>query len=523
MNEDALPWQSLGHLLREQAARYGNRTLFRFEGAKATFAQIEEQTNRLANVLNAHGVHKGTKVAVMMPNGIEFPTAWLAIAKLGAVMVPVNTQYQETDLQYVLNDSGAELALVGAEQIPNLQHLQAHCPSLREVCIFAANSTLAREMQQTSISFSIDHVSSSDLLNLQYTSGTTGFPKGCMLSHEYWLRLGREMAQYGRFRDGDVALTAQPFYYMDPQWNVVMCLIAGIPLVVTPRFSASTFWQSVRENDVTFFYCLGSMPVYLFKQPENPELDKNHKVRFVLCSGIAPQLHAALEARWGVPWRETYGSTESGADLFVPLEDKSCVGTGAMGKPVPGKEAKVVNAAGDGVPDGHVGELAVHGKGMMLGYYNKPEATMAKMRNGWLHTGDLVYRDAKGYYYMVGRLKEMIRRSGENVSAAEVEAVLCEHPSVRAAAVVSVSDEWRGEEVKAFIQLQPGETPKTVLPQTLVDFARKKLAAFKLPRFIEYVEDFPRTPSERIAKHKLREMKPDQRVGVYDAMTGKWE
>jgi acyl-coenzyme A synthetase/AMP-(fatty) acid ligase len=250
--------------------------------------------------------------------------------------------------------------------------------------------------------------------------------------------------------------------------------------------------------------------------------EQHHKLRVVLCSGIVPQLHALYESRWKVPWRETYGTTESGADLFVPLDDGECVGTGAMGHPVCTKEARVVNLEGQALPSGEIGELVVRGKPMMLGYYRNPEATAEKIRDGWLHTGDLVFRDHKGYYHLVGRLKDMIRRSGENIAASEVEAALCEHPQVQAAAVVPEPDELRGEEVKAFIQLQPGETPESVPPQELLAFVRSKLAAFKVPRFLTYVDTFPLTPSERIAKHKLLERKNNTESPTYDAVTGAW-
>ena len=227
----------------------------------------------------------------------------------------------------------------------------------------------------------------------------------------------------------DVALTAQPFSYVDPQWNVVMCLVAGIPLVILPRFSATTFWASVNGAGATFFYVLGTMPVFLLKQPPDPAVERAHRVRFVACSGIVPQLHAAFEARWGVPWREAFGMTETGVDLVVPIDDVSSVGSGAAGKPIPGKEAKVVDIDGVPLADGQVGELCLRGSGMMLGYWNKPEATAERMQDGWMHTGDLASRDAKGYYHIVGRLKDMIRRGGENISAAEVEGVMTQHPA----------------------------------------------------------------------------------------------
>jgi crotonobetaine/carnitine-CoA ligase len=518
-------WQSVAHLLRAQALQMGNQTLLRFEGRNLSFAQVESQTNQLANVLCALGIQKTSKVAVMLPNGFEYPLIWLAIAKLGAIMIPINIQYRAPELKFVLNNAEANLAIAGRQQIEAVKGLKSQCPSLHDVVLFSMDSTISKtrnlgsEMQKASLSFSIDAIQQDDLLNLQYTSGTTGFPKACMLSHKYWLQLGQDMCDYARVGAQDVDLTAQPFYYMDPQWNVVLCMIAGIPLVILPRFSASTFWKSVKDNQVTFFYLIATMPVYLLKQPENPEVEKKHNVRLVMCSGIVPQLHAAFEKRWSTPWREVYGSTESGGDLGVPLEDRTSVGTGTVGIPFAGKAVKILDATGNEVPVGEQGELVIRGEPRMLGYYKNPEASAEKIRNGWLHTGDLFTKNEKNYYTIVGRLKDMVRRSGENISAAEVEGVLCEHPAVRAAAVVPVPDELRGEEVKAFIQLQPGETAD---PQDIVDFTVSKLAAFKVPRFIEFVDRFNMTPSERIIKRDLLENREDQRQGAYDAIEKEW-
>jgi len=518
-------WQSVAHLLRGQALRMGDQTLLRFEGQSLSFAQVENHTNQLANALCTLGVQKGNKVAVMMPNGFEYPLTWLAIAKVGALMVPINIQYQAAEIEFVLNNAQADLAIAGQQQIEALKGLKSQCPSLREIVLFSKDSTISEtrnlytKMGKASIDYSIDTIQQDDLLNLQYTSGTTGFPKACMLTHKYWLQLGQDMCNYARVTPQDVDLTAQPFYYMDPQWNVVLCMIAGIPLVILPRFSASTFWKSVKDNHVTFFYLIATMPIYLLKQPQNPEIEKKHNVRLVMCSGIVPQLHTTFEKRWGAPWREVYGSTESGGDLGVPIEETDSAGTATVGIPFAGKEFKILDEAGKEVPVSGEGELVIRGEPRMLGYYKNPQASSEKIRNGWLHTGDLFTKDEKGYYYLVGRLKDMVRRSGENISAAEVEGVLCEHAAVRAVAVVPVPDELRGEEVKAFIQLRPGETAD---PQDIVDFACTKLAAFKVPRFIEFVDRFKMTPSERIIKRELLKNREDQSRGAYDAAQKKW-
>jgi len=278
----------------------------------------------------------------------------------------------------------------------------------------------------------------------------------------------------------------------------------------------------ITRERLPFFYVLGSMPFYLLKLKEKPELEQNHNLKFVYCSGILPQYHAIFEKRWNVPWREAYGMTESGADLVVPVEDAESVGSGAMGAPVSTKEARVVNDNGEELPIGEIGELVLRGEPMMLGYWKKPEPTQKFFKNGWAHTGDLVYKDEKGYFHWTGRLKDIIRRTGENISSVEVEGVLMEHTKIKLAAVVPVPDELRGEEVKAYIVLQESESQDTLSPEGIIEFARQKLAYFKVPRYIEYVDDLPRTPSERVEKHKLTAAKEDLRVGSYDAVNKKW-
>jgi crotonobetaine/carnitine-CoA ligase len=296
----------------------------------------------------------------------------------------------------------------------------------------------------------------------------------------------------------------------------------GIPLVVMHRFSPSKFWRTVRDHEVTFFYVIGTMPFYLLKQDPDPELEQRHNLRLVMCSGIVPQFHAQFEKRWNVPWREAFGMTETGGDLMVPPEDAESVGTGAMGRPFATKEAAVVDARMRELPDGEVGELVVRGEPMMLGYWKKPEATAEAMAGGWMHTGDLAFKDPRGYFHWVGRLKDMVRRSGENISSVEVEGVLMEHSQIQLAAVVAVPDELRGEEVKAYLVLQPGVSREDLAPEDILAWAGEKLAYFKLPRYIEYVDDLPRTPSEKVAKHVLIKAKRDLRAGSYDAVEKTW-
>ncbi|WP_406634143.1 class I adenylate-forming enzyme family protein [Amycolatopsis sp. WGS_07] len=496
MGEDP-PVPTLTALLARRAEDAGDREFLRFTDGSWTFGEIDAWTSRLAHrLIEVDGVRPGDRVAIMLPNVVHWPVVWLAALKAGAVVVPVNCSYRSADLAFVLRDSGARLVFTDAERAALVAEVRA--PDVRVVDV-ADDGSEPFPTQAPPVPAEAE-----TLANLQYTSGTTGFPKACMLTHDYWLRLGWVCAGATGLGAEDVILTAQPYSYMDPQWNTALALTVGAPLVVLPRFSASTFMADVRRHGVTFFYVLGSMPTLLFKQPPTHE-DRDNRLRMVFCSGIPVALHAKLEDRWGAPWREIYGMTESGVDLFSPLADTETVGTGSLGGPVPTKRVRVVAPDGSEVPDGEPGELVVAGKPIMTGYWNRPDATEAVLRDGRLHTGDLVVRGPGGGLRLVGRIKDMVRRGGENVACAEVEAALERDDRVVAAAVLAVPDEVLGEEVKAFLQLRNGIAADRTTAEHIREQAGAQLARFKVPRYVEFVADFPRTPSERVSKPALRE------------------
>jgi crotonobetaine/carnitine-CoA ligase len=283
--------------------------------------------------------------------------------------------------------------------------------------------------------------------------------------------------------------------------------------VVLDGFHPSSFWSKVRQHQVTYFYCLGAMPALLLRMPADPA-DREHRVRAVQCSAIPPALHRELEQRWGVPWYEAFGMTETGADLRVTEADHDeLVGTGCLGRPASYRRVRIVDASDRPVPAGETGEITLAGPGMMDGYLDDPEATARAMRGGWFHTGDLGRMDSSGRVYHTGRIKDMIRRSGENVAAREVEEVLLTHPDIRLVAVTAVPDEIRGEEVKAYYvaSSDPG-------PAALAEYCRERLAVFKVPRYWQPAGDLPRTDSQRVAKARLGSV-----LGpVFDTVTGQW-
>lgn len=434
-----------------------------------TYGEVAARSASYAQALRERGVGPGDRVGVMLGNTPEFPLAWLALMRLGAAMVPLNPRYGPTDLRHVVEDAGAGLVLAWPAQHALVGDLAAVLEPSRLV---------------PSGTWTQGPVDPAAVVNVQYTSGTTGRPKGCLLTHRYWTTLaGSMVAEFPRVADEDVLLTAQPFHYVDPQWNVVTALVAGAHLVALDGFHPSTFWSKVREHEVTYFYCLAAMPTLLLRMPPDP-LDRTHRVRAVQCSAIPTALHAELEERWGVPWFEAFGMTETGADIRVGSDDHDAlVGSGCLGRPAAHREVRLVE-----------GELWLRGPGMMEGYLGHPSPFR---EDGWFPTGDLARLDDDGRVYLTGRLKDMIRRSGENIAAREVEDVLLTHPAVRLAAVVGVPDEIRGEEVKAYV-VAPGTAP-----DELDAWCRDRLAGFKVPRFWEFRDDLPLTASHRVAKALL--------------------
>lgn len=503
---------TVGDLLDHAVRKRPDGEFLRDEDESLTFAQAHRRVRRFATVLTSCGIDQGDRVAILLPNSCTWPLLWLAVLRLGAIAVPVNFVYQREDLRFVLTDSEASVLVTVNERRELVESVRDGCPALQHIL---TSEQLSADPHTAATVSDPAGLTEAHLANLQYTSGTTGFPKACMLSHDYWIRVGELVSSQAQVTPNDVTITAQPYSYVDPLWNTMVALTSRIPLVVLPRFSASGFWSSVRQHGVTFFYVLGTMPQLLLRQPPGPQ-DRNHRVRLVLCSGIAPDVHTELEQRWGAPWRETYGLTETGMDITTPISDEGSVGSGTLGYPVSTKQAAIVDENNKPLPPGSPGEIVVRGLPMMDGYWNRPEATATTMAAGWLHTGDLGVRDDRGRYRIVGRIKDMIRRGGDNISAAEVEDVLNQCPLVLTSAVVAEPDPLWGETVKAFIHAAEGVAVGTDSAQAIRDHARARLARFKVPRYVHFVDRLPMTVSERVAKPQLIEEYRHDTTGLFD-------
>ena len=528
--------RNIGTLLREAAAETPEALAWNFfeTSETITYAALDRAVDRMAVALASFGVTRGMKVGVMLPNCPQMPIVWLGLARIGAVMVPVNLRYTGRELAYVLGDAGAEALVIHDECGPQYREAvevaeAGKFPRADRVLRMAADEAqesllppgaVTLEALVASVPEGARHdgpePAHDDLMNIQYTSGTTGFPKGCMLTHRYWLGA----AFVNGFRDAKRlrrVLASTPFFYMDPQWLLLLCFYQRGTLFVAKRQSASRFAAWLREHRIHF--CL--FPEIVFKQPETPEDGKTELMRANIY-GHRKEINAALRKRFNAPAMEAFGMTEVGPGLYMPLDALHMVGSGSCGIPAPFRQARVVDEAGKDVPRGEIGELVLKGTGLMLGYYNRPEANRDSFFGEWFRTGDLFRQDAEGYFYIVGRLKDMVRRAGENIAAREVETVLRNMDEIEEVAVVPVPDDLRGEEVKAYVLPAAGLSGSDELIGRIARHCEANLAAFKIPRYIAFVDDIPRTASQKVAKTALTAGVADLRLGAFDRVEGIW-
>ena len=507
-------------LVRAACEADPGRPILIFEdGVVVTRGQLWAEVESFAVYLQPR-VEPGDRVAVMMVNRAEFMITWLAAVACRAVLVSLNPAARSHDAGHILADSAARIAVVGPEHEALFRELQPSCPALAEIVVagdqepggLAAYAAAPAPRPRPA-------EAAADVTNVYYTSGTTGPPKGCMVGHDYWLRFADLVISLYGITAADRMLCCLQFFYNDPPWQLLVALRAGTALVVMRRFSVSRYWPVAREHDVTVLFGIAATASLLLKAPVSDN-DTDHRVRLAIQVGIPAPLHKDLVTRWGAPWMEAYGLTETGLIVAMPAEfAQEMIGSASIGRPCPGADVAIVDSAGAEVPDGDPGEIVVRAPGLMRGYLNRPEATAETYRGGWLHTGDLGRRDSRGFLYFQGRMKDIIRRAGENIAAAEVETVLRSHPGVLEVAAVPAPDTLLGEEVKVHVLLAGEHTPESVPPAELIAFSAARLARYKVPRFLEYrVEDFDRTPSMRVKKEGLDRSRDPSRV--WDRSTG---
>jgi len=499
------------------------------EGREITFAEAAGTVRRLAERYAAAGYGLGHRVGLLLESRPEHMLHKLALNTLGVCCVPVNPDYRPRETAYLVDHARLDLLVVLHSRRPEVDaalEIATHRPPVRELETFAeAGPPPAATPAQAG---TIDGETPASIL---YTSGTTGKPKGCVLSHRYELASGLAYATRGglaTLREGrDRIYNPLPLFHVNAAILSFFCvLITGCCQVQSDRFRPTRFWDEVRQTRATVVHYLGVIVQMLMVQPAGPQ-DRDHAVRFGFGAGVEPQLHAAFEERFGFPLLELWGMTEmvrAMVDCHAPRQ----VGTRAFGRPLPeaGVEAMVVDDHDREVPRNSVGELVIRHSAatprqdFFSGYLDDPAATEAALRSGWFHTGDLVTQDDGGMLHFVDRRKNIIRRSGENIAAAEVEATLLTHPWVQQAAVMAVPDDIREEEVMACVVLRPGvDQPVPALAaEALFAHCDAGMAYYKAPGWVWFTDHIPTTGTQKIQKHAIFPADVDPRAlpGVVD-------
>jgi crotonobetaine/carnitine-CoA ligase len=521
-------WQrSLGQFLAEVVSREPDAKFVEISGATLTYRQFQEAARKTASLYQSLGVQPGDRVCLVLPNCPEILFSWFGLSLLGATMVPINTAYKRDELAFILKDSGArvmvahadfkETATAAAGQVPELTTwVVVGEPDSRNTpdqwnnfeSAFAASTALAPEPE-------ISHDAISALV---YTSGTTGDPKGVMITHAMFIAAGQGYAHWIQATPEDRFFTCLPYFHANAQYYSTMgALAAGGTLIVAERSSAGRFWRQVCEPKATIVNFIGMMLSVLLKQPLSPQDGDNSVRLFYGTPAFAPEVLANFETRFGVDVMIGFAMTETCYGTIEPPGGErrpfSCGLPREHPHPLFRNEIKIIDAAGATVPPDMAGEIVIRNPAITPGYWGNQEKTRELIRDGWLHSGDMARMDCDGHLYFVDRKKDIIRRRGENISSQEVEAVLKRHPQILDAAVIGVPSELGDDEVKAYIIPVSGAKPD---PAEIIGWCAQHLALFKAPRYLEFRESFARTPSLRVRKEELRAEREDLIENCFD-------
>jgi crotonobetaine/carnitine-CoA ligase len=513
---------TLPDVLRAQVATRGDRPFLTWgeTGETLTFAEVDAIANRLANGFASMGVCKGNMVGLLLPNCLEFVQCWFGLSKLGAVEVAISDAYKGRFLVHPLALSRAGVLVASAELAARLVEVEEDLPLLHTIVLVDAGTATSvpifkRIIVRTFAELLADDATDptvpvvpGDPAAVLMTSGTTGVSKGVLMPHSQFYFFAEEDVQLTRLAPDDVYMTAFPLFHGNAQFlTVYPALISGARVVLYPKFSASRWAARARECGATVTNLLGATMAFILAQPESAD-DRAHSVRTIYAAPLSPELGRRFTARFGVrDYVDGFGQTEISNVFMTPPEaDRP---DGASGVLVDQWfEVRLADPeTGLDVPNGEVGELLVRPRapGIICSeYLGMPEKTVETWRDLWFHTGDGLRRDADGWYYFVDRVKDALRRRGENISSFEVEAGVRAHPAVADCAVVGVSaDEAAGEdEVMAFVVVRPGEQ---VAPVDLIAACERELPTFMVPRYIEFIDALPRTATEKVRKKDLRE------------------
>ena len=529
--------ETIGDNLRRTAERFPERDalVVRSQSHRSTYRELWDATTAVARALLARGLQAGDRVGIWSPNRFEWVVLQFATARVGAVLVNINPAYKTTELKYVLNQSGARLLFLARafrtnDYVAMLAEVRDHCPALIESIVLdddwkafeaSAAATPLGALAQRERALQFD-----DPINIQYTSGTTGAPKGATLSHHNILNNGFFVGETMRLTEADRVCIPVPFYHC---FGMVLgnlaCTTHGSAMIIPGEaFDALAVLETVAAEKCTALHGVPTMFIGELEHPRFAEFDLS-----TLRTGIMAGSPCPIEVMKSVVARMNmkdvticYGMTEtSPVSTQTGASDPLDKRVGSVGRVHPHVEVKIVDPeTGAIVPRGLRGELCTRGYSVMLGYWaDEKNTAVAIDRAGWMHTGDLATMDPEGYVNIVGRIKDMIIRGGENVYPREVEEFLHTHPSISEAQVIGVPSAKYGEEVMAWVRLRPGAT-EDMTPEQLQAFCTGKIATYKIPRYWKVVSEFPMTVTGKVQKFRMRELAVDE-LGLGEAAAAK--
>jgi carnitine-CoA ligase len=512
---------TIAAILSERAALTPDAQFVTFDGEAWTFAEMLAKAEQAAAALVDVGVRPRDTVALMLPNSLEFLQLWFGTAIIGAILVPINTGLRGDGLRYIVEHCDSRLLIVDAPLLSVYDAAMGDSTSRPRAFVRGATCESKSVTAWLDGAYaSTPHVvtNPTDVASILYTSGTTGRPKGVINCHHSYAAAGRAYCQdYVKARVDDVFYTSLPLFHINAQMlSTIGSIVSGLPLVLAPRFSASGFIDDLHRHNATVFNYIGGMLTMIAKQPPHED-DARNPARLTVGGAAPADLWPEFERRFGLSVLEIYGLTETATFCLANPPDD--IRVGKLGLPVQWAEVRVEHPDGTETDVGDPGEIVIRSKEpnvLFKGYYKDEVATAAAMRGGWFHSGDRGVRDEDGYFAFLDRIKDVIRRRGENISSWEIERIANSHPEIAESAAVGVPSELGEEEIMLVVALRAGAAPH---PGELLEFCAARMAAFMVPRFVKFRVDLPKTATERVRKVELRQ---EGILHAWDAAAGSW-
>ncbi len=503
--------KSLADIPRVHAQERPDAIALDYQDRTTTYGELNERSSRVAQGLIGLGQKPDARVAFLGKNTDRYFEVLLGALKSNAVIVGVNWRLAPPEIAYVLNDAGCEVLFVGKDFYPAVEKILADCPKLKQVIAMDGGHPLWPDYERWRDSHKpIDPMlpvaPDDDVIQL-YTSGTTGHPKGVQLTNANYLAILKCASdmQLADYKPEDVVLVAMPVFHVAGVNIGLLCLAAGAKGIVLGDIDPQTILRLIQSKGITYAFLVPAVILFLISQPNVGDFDFSSLKNISYgASPIADDVLLRAQKLFGCQFLQVYGLTETtGGGTFLPPEDhapargklRSC------GKPAPGHEIRVVDSDGKPLPPRAVGEIAIRAPNVMKGYWNKPDATHSSIVNEWFRTGDAGYFDEDGYLYIHDRVKDMIVSGGENIYPAEVENAIFGCPGVADVAVIGVPDPKWGEAVKAVVVKKPGSNPS---PAEIIAWARERIAGYKLPKSVDFIDALPRNPTGKVLRRELR-------------------